>query len=148
LADPLRERIEELRKEAEDYASTHSSAAPRPYDFDDSHYSDEECLQLAEQCFSRWLLVLRRDSQSLNKIGISVDGDEDWRNTSFYMACLFAPLLLRSERLLLNSRAGRGGDASTNGGRFCSAVFVGTQISALLIMDLTQRLSAVYCQSS
>lgn len=106
MVDPLKERLEELRREAEDYLSAHPQEPPRPYHFDDSRYSDEECLQIAGEYYSRWLLVLSRDSQRLAELGIHADSDEAWRKVSFAMACLFAPLILRAERLLFNPEIG------------------------------------------
>ncbi len=106
LPDRVRQRIEELRKEAE---NIQSPPAPSPYHFDDSRYSDIECLQKAEQLFTRWLAVLRRDPECLAEMGIDAgsdaDSDKTWREVSCAIACQFAPLLLRSEKLLLKSRS-------------------------------------------
>jgi hypothetical protein len=83
LTDPLRERIKELRKEAE---SIQPKKAQPPYHFDDSHYSDAECLQMAEEIFSRWLDILCRDPRCLTNLDTKDDIDRTWREFSRAMA--------------------------------------------------------------
>jgi hypothetical protein len=99
LADPLKERIKELGKEAENIQRL--QAPPSPYQFDDLRYSDTECLEMAEKIFSRWLSILRRDPECLTNLDTKGDVDMTWRELSFAMAYRFAPLLLRVEKLLL-----------------------------------------------
>jgi hypothetical protein len=99
LVDRARERIRELRKEAEGIRPTQAPA--RPYHFDDSRYSEMECLEMAAERFSRWLAILRREPQCLANLDTENDVDRTWRELSLAMAYEFAPLLLRSEKLLL-----------------------------------------------
>jgi len=103
LADRLEERIRQLRREAEAVEVTQVAPA---YHYDDSHYSDTECLAKTEELFSRWLDVLSRAPEShVIKLEINTDSDSEWREVSFAIACVFVPLLVRSEPLLLGPRS-------------------------------------------
>jgi len=111
MADPLEKRLQELKKEAAHLLQ--SPQPPSPYSFDDSGYSDMECSQMAEQIFSRWLGILRREPECLTNLDTKNDIEKTWRELSLAMAYRFAPLFLRSERLVFNRRTDPETEAST-----------------------------------
>jgi hypothetical protein len=63
-------------------------------------------LKEAEKYFTRWLDVLSRAPEPhVTKLGINTESDGEWRELSFAVACVFVPLLVRSEPLLLGRRS-------------------------------------------
>jgi hypothetical protein len=108
MIDRVRNRLDVIEKEAREELAKHPQKPPPLYHFDVSHYSDTKCLEMAETCYERWLSVLRRDPQHLIEMGIDVGDDEQkWRRVSFLMGCEFAPLLVKSTRLLIESKVSR-----------------------------------------
>jgi hypothetical protein len=105
MLDSTRRRIDAIEKEARDQLAKYPQKPPPPYHFDVSRYSEAECIEMAETCYKRWLSVLRRDPEYLIEMGIDVGGDDQkWRKVSFLMGCEFAPLLVKSTQLLIESR--------------------------------------------
>lgn len=114
MIDHVRRRLDVIEKEARDELAKYPQKPPPPYRFDVSRYSETKCIEMAEICYERWLSVLRRDPQHLIEMGIDVGDDEQkWRRVSFLMGCEFAPLLVKSTQLLVESRVSPGNGASS-----------------------------------
>jgi hypothetical protein len=59
---------------------------PSLCDFDDSPYSDEECLRKAEEVFSSWLSILSRDPHCLTNLDTLNDAEKIWREFNALLA--------------------------------------------------------------